>query len=188
MSGRKRLLRSRRTLAFARLAMTFSIMLKELEPIVDQLSMPRRMLREALAGLSDERLQEKMPGYDWSIRDAMAHLAGNEALMTGVLVDIATGRDESEREFDNEAENAAQVARGKHKTVAELWAELEDTRGKLLEFLNGLTPEQLERRGSHPYQGMMNVREFLVVLYTHEATHVRDMVEWARRLGANIKH
>ncbi len=167
----------------------FVIMLKVLEPIVDQLSMPRRMLREALAGLRDEQLLEKMPGYDWSIKDALAHLAGNEALMTGVLVSIATARDESEREFDNEAENAEQVARGRNKTVAEIWRELDETRRALLAFLDTLTPAQLERHGAHPYQGKMDVREFLVVLYTHEATHVRDMVEWARQLRkANIKH
>ncbi len=164
-------------------------MLKELELIVDQLNMPRRMLRQALMGLSDEQLQDKMPGYEWSIKDALAHLAGNEALMTQVLVNIATGQDESEREFDNEAENAAQVARGKRETVAEIWRELDENRRKLLEFLDSLTPAQLERHGAHPYQGKMNVREFLVVLYTHEATHVRDMVEWAQQLRkASIKH
>ncbi len=164
-------------------------MLKELDPIVDQLNMPRRMLRQALAGLNDEQLQEKMPDYDWSIKDALAHLAGNEALMTEVLVNIATGKDESEREFDNEAENAAQVARGKHMTAAEIWRELDENRRKLREFLDSLTPAQLERHGAHPYQGKMNVREFLVVLYTHEATHVRDIVEWAQQLRkANIKH
>ncbi len=164
-------------------------MLKQLEPIVDQLNIPRRMLREALAGLSDEQLQEKIPGYDWSIKDALAHLAGNEALMTEALVTIATGRDVPEREFDNEAENAAQVARGKSKTSAELWRELDETRRFLINFLDTLTPAQLERHGAHPYQGKMNVREFLVVLYTHEATHARDIVEWAQQLRkANIKH
>ena len=109
-------------------------MLKELEAIVDQLSVPRRMLREALAGLTDEQLQEKMPGYDWSIKDALAHLAGNEVLMTRVLVSIATGRNESEREFDNEAENREQVARGKHMTTAEIWRELDENRHQLFGF------------------------------------------------------
>ncbi len=157
-------------------------MLKELEPAVDQLNMTRQTLRTSLQGLSEAQLQVKIPGSDWSIKDTLAHLAENEALMIEALVNIASGRDEPEREFDNDAINAEQVARGKNKTTAQVWQELDENRAALLGFLDSLTPEQLERRGSHPYEGMMNVREFLVVIYTHEATHSRDIIEWARHL------
>ncbi len=157
-------------------------MLKELEPIVDQLELNRATLHEALEGTSPEQLEHRMPGSEWSIKDALAHLAANEAILTEVIVNIAIGSDETEREFDSDAINAQQVERGRALTFEQVWRELEENRHKLLRFLNSLTPAQLQRRGSHPYEGMMNVREFLVVLYSHEREHVQEIVEAARQL------
>lgn len=159
-------------------------MLKKLELTVDLLALTRRTLRQALEGLTPAQLELKMPGEDWSIKDALAHLAGNEALMLRALESIVVGSTQSEQGFDNEAQNRAQVERGRTLTLAQIWQELDANRRRLLDFLNGLTPEQIERRGTHPYQGMMTVREFLGIIYSHEQTHVREMVEWARRLRA----
>ncbi len=157
-------------------------MLQELEPFVDMLSISRRNLWRAIESLPPDELLLRMPRSEWSIKDALAHLAGNEALMTKALQNIATGSQESEREFDNEAENRAQVARGRQKSLDQVLHDLEESRRRLLELLDGLTREQLERRGNHPYQGQMTVREFLAVIYTHEETHTREIVEWARQL------
>ncbi|MGE5139051.1 MAG: DinB family protein [Rudaea sp.] len=157
-------------------------MLRELEALVDMLSISRRNLWRAIESLSPDELLLRMPGSEWSIKDALAHLGGNEALMTKALQNIATGSQESEREFDNEAENRAQIARGRQESLAEVLQDLEESRRRLLELLDGLNQEQLERRGSHPYQGEMTVREFLTVIFTHEETHTREIVEWARQL------
>ncbi len=157
-------------------------MLKELEPSVDQLQMVRQSLLEALRGLTPEQLSRKMPDSEWSIKDALAHLAGNETLLTQVLMNIASGSDESEVEFDSDAVNAQQVERAKQLSAEQVIQELAENRNDLLQFLDSLTPEQVERRGSHLYEGMLDVREFLVVLYSHEATHGREIVEWARQL------
>ncbi len=163
-------------------------MLKELEPLVDMLDMTRRNLRRAVEGLTPEQYNERMPHSEWSIKDALAHLAGNEALLTDALEAIATGQGTSEREFDNEAENRQQVARGRTLTVPLVWAELDASRQRLLNFLDRLTYEQLTRRGTHPYQGMMTVREFMTVLYAHDETHTREIVEWARHLKNTKEH
>lgn len=163
-------------------------MLHELEPQVDLLDMTRRNLRRAVEGLTPEQMQVPLPHQTWSIKDVMAHLAGNENLLIDALQTIATGQGADEREFDNEAENRRQVARGRTLTVPQVWEELNASRARLLEFLDKLTPEQLKRRGTHPYQGMMTVREFMTVLYAHDETHTREIVEWARHLKSSKDH
>ncbi len=163
-------------------------MLKELDALCDMLDMTRRNLKRAVEGLMPEQYDMLMPHETWSIKDALAHLAGNEALMTDALEAIANGGGMSEREFDNEAENRKQVARGRTLTVAQVWAELDANRQRLLDFLDHLTPEQLARRGTHPYQGMMTVKEFMTVLYAHDETHTREIVEWARHLKNTEDH
>ena len=157
-------------------------MLKELDPLVDQLQMVRRNLWEAVEKLSIEQLVQKMPGGEWSIKDALAHLSANEALMSDVLESIANGTEPPASGYDTDSINAEQVAEAESKTVAQVWQDLDESRRQLSIFLQRLTPEQIERRGSHPVQGMLNVREFLVLIYSHEATHGREIIEWTRRL------
>ncbi len=157
-------------------------MLKELDPLVDQLQMVRRNLWEAVEKLSIEQLVQKMAGGEWSIKDALAHLAANEALMTDILESIANGTEPPASGYDTDPINAEQVAKAEDKTVAQVWQDLDESRRRLMMFLQTLTPEQIEWRGSHPLQGMLNVREFLVLIYSHEATHGREIIEWARRL------
>ncbi len=52
-------------------------MLKELEPLADQLRMIRQELLEMLDRLDPEQLRVPFPGQTWSIRDALAHIAAN---------------------------------------------------------------------------------------------------------------
>jgi hypothetical protein len=164
-------------------------MLKELQPLVEQLRMTRRNLWEVVEGLSIEQLLEKMPGSDWSIKDALAHLAANEALMTDILRSIANGGDANVTEFDSDEINAQQVAEAKDKSLAEGWRELDRNRRELFTLLEHLTPKELERYGTHQYQGMMNVKEFLVVIYSHEETHCREITDQARRFRkASLRH
>lgn len=157
-------------------------MLRELEPLVDQLQMVRRNLWEAVEKLSIEQLVQTMPGGKWSIKNALAHLAANEALMTDVLESIANDTEPPVNEYDTDPINAEQVAQAEGESVAQIWQHLDESRSWLLKFLSTVTPAQVERRGSHPAQGMLNVREFLALIYSHEATHAREIIEWARHL------
>ena len=158
-------------------------MLKELDPLADPLRMIRAELLETLDRLTPEQLRVPFPGRDWAIRDALAHLAANESLMTDVLASIANETASPlPPDFDNDRFNAETVARAKSSSAAELRGALEASRSKLFNVLESLTPGQLERRGSHPLQGWLTVKEFLVVMYAHETVHVREIVEHARQI------
>ncbi len=158
-------------------------MLKQIEPLADQLAMLRQELWGTVEGLTVEQLLEPFTDRAWSIKDALAQLAANEALMTDVLRSIATGAPSPlADDFDNDRFMADAAAKCKDKTLAEVWQDLEESRQKLFTLLEELTPAQLERRGSHPSQGMLTVREFLAVIYSHEASLVRAIVEQARRM------
>jgi uncharacterized protein (TIGR03083 family) len=158
-------------------------MLRELEPFADQFKTVRRELRDAVAGLSPEQLRAPFPRGDWSIRDALAHLAANESLMTDVLQSMAAGAPSPlSADFDNDRFNAETVAKAKSLSVDQVWGELEESRSKLFRVLESLAPQQLEQCGTHPLQGELTVKEFLVAMYAHETIHTREIVEQARRL------
>ncbi len=103
--------------------------------------------------------------------------------MTDVLKSIATGSASPlPPDFDNDRFNAETVAQAKGETVEQLRDDLVASRRKLFNVLDALTPEQLERYGTHPLQGSLTVKEFLAVMYAHETVHVREIVEHARHL------
>ncbi len=158
-------------------------MIKELEPIADALVTSHQQLLQAIEGLTEDDLRVPFPGRDWSIHDTLEHLAANEALMTELAVAITEGqRTNLPEDFDNDRFNAETHAARRDKPMPEIRQEIDRNQRRLSEFLSRVKPEQLERRGTHPLQGELNLREFLPVIYSHRVTHTRDIVEQTRRL------
>lgn len=162
-------------------------MLKELEPLVSQFSRTRENLYNAVQGLALPQLDECLPGRTWSIKDTFVHIATNEMLMTRLLEGIATGTTTTlPPDFDNQRFNDEQVALARDKSVQELRKELDESFKQLIGVLGAITPDQLERRGTHPAAGETNVKEFLVAMYAHEEVHGRDVIQQARALRKQV--
>lgn len=163
-------------------------MLKELEPMVSQFSRTRENLFAAIQGLAPQQVDECLPGRTWSIKDTMVHIATNEALMTRLLEGIATGTSTAlPADFDNQRFNDEQVALAQNKGVLELRRDLDESFQRLIAVLGATTPEQLERRGTHPAAGETTVKEFLVAMYAHEEVHCRDIIQQSRALRKQIE-
>jgi hypothetical protein len=158
-------------------------MLKELEPLIAQYARSRQLLYSSLDGLTEVQADECLPDRDWSVKDTLVHIATNERLMTALLKDIADGTaSELPADFDNQRFNDEQVALGHSKSIPQLRAELEASYSELIAALETITPEQIDRRGTHPAVGEATVKEFFVAMYAHHETHCRDVVEASRRL------
>ena len=151
--------------------------------MADQLDMAHEDLLQAIDGLDPEQIVMPFPGRDWSIKDTLAHIASNESLMTEVLQSIANGATTClQPDFDNDRFNAEQVALSKGKSIDQLEGELEASRQKLFKVLEALRAEQVQKIGLHPLQGRVSVKEFLVVMYAHTVSHLREIREQVWRL------
>ena len=157
--------------------------IKDLQPIADALATSHQQLLRAIDGLSEQELRVPFPGRDWSIHDTLAHLAANEALMKHLAEDIVRGTPTNlPHDFDNDRFNAESVAARRNEPTQEIRQEIDHNQQGLLEFLSQVEPAQLERRGTHPLQGELTLREFLPVIYSHRVMHTRDIVEQVRRM------
>ena len=157
-------------------------MIKELGPIADALVTSHKQLLRAIDDVSEQELRVPYPGRDWSIHDTLAHLAANEALMTELAEAMTKGeRTDLPDDFDNDRFNAESVAARRDKPTPEIRQEIDRNQQALFRFLNQVEPEQLQRRGTHPLQGELTLREFLPVMYSHRVMHTRDIVEQTRR-------
>jgi uncharacterized damage-inducible protein DinB len=158
-------------------------MLKELESMANKLNEARTMLKKTLDALSEEQAVARKVNPEWSIKDQVAHLAAANRGMFGIAQRMARGEDPKLPEgYDNEVFNARQVAKRKERTLAEICAEIDTTHSELLAFLDGLTPEQLALMGEHPLFGQVVLRDLLVIIYTHQIMHCKEISAQVREL------
>ncbi len=156
-------------------------MLKELETIASKLDEALSLLKRTLEGLTEEQADQVKITPEWSVRDEIAHLAAAKRGMLGIAQRMAGGLDpQLPPEYDNDVYNARQVAKRKGKSLVDLRQELEAVHAELMSFLNGLTPEQLDLMGQHPIYGQVKLKELLVIIYSHETTHNREISDKIR--------
>jgi uncharacterized protein (TIGR03083 family) len=157
-------------------------MLKELESISNKLNEERVILARTLDSMTEEQARSIKVTPEWSIKDVLAHLAGAERGMLGIAQRTARGEDPKVREdYDNDYFNARQVAKRHELTMAQVRAELDGSRAELMQFLAGLTADQLALAGMHPLQGHITLKELLVVIYSHETTHTKEIADKVRQ-------
>lgn len=156
-------------------------MLKELAPIADKLNEERGVLDRQLDKLTEEQASRIRVTPEWTIKDALAHLVGAEKGMLGMAERMA--REENPQlppDYDNDRFNARQVAKRQGLALGQLRTELNSTRAQLMGLLDGLTQQQLELCGQHPLAGQIPLKDLLVIIYTHETTHCKEISDKVR--------
>ena len=66
-------------------------------------------------------------------------------------------------------------ARTKDLTPQELLEQYKMIRAESVAWTSGLSEDDLEKQGRHPFLGMTTIREMIRMLYIHNLTHYRDM-------------
>lgn len=147
-------------------------MLEELAGRVRELDVSERMLTRLVEPLDDEQLNRHDPIGGYSPRNTVAHLAGATRSMTVMAKKWVKGeKTEIRPDFDLNFFNQRQQEKRAGKTLQELLTELREANKDFAEFLETLTLEDLDKRGDHPSQTFMTVRELVRVVSYHEAMH-----------------
>ena len=81
------------------------------------------------------------------------------------------------RPFDK-FDRFAMYEKSRGKSLSELLAQFEQLRGESLRQLDGmnLTPELLQKRGSHPALGVVTLSQLLSAWVVHDLGHIRQIV------------
>jgi len=160
-------------------------MLKELESIAAKLNEACAMMTRTLDQLSEDQATTLMVTPEWSIKDQVAHLIGAKRGMTRMAQRFAAGEDpQLPSDYNNDYYNARQVAKRKSISFADVRAELDEAHKELLGFLETVTPQQLDLRGEHPLAGEIPLKELLVVIYSHEMQHCKEIADKIRESKA----
>jgi hypothetical protein len=84
-------------------------------------------------------------------------------------------RDQPGREVGPPPPNPPAYDEASTRPVADLLGELASARSDTLAAINGLTEEELGRKGKHLLFGEMSVLQMLRSLYRHERMHIDQM-------------
>jgi hypothetical protein len=106
----------------------------------------------------------------WTLRDIAAHLAASEReAFEPRIRAIASGErpsfgfyDNDDRDFEGERMDDA----------LDEWVA---TRGRILDFVRGLSDEQRARVGVHERYGELSVDRYLEIALDHDRSHLRDV-------------
>ena len=155
--------------------------------IFEELAQTRTALLDTIAGLDEAALDRKGAVGEWSIKNALAHIAAWEAMVVqGLPVRMATGKTPTDfraRVQDEDRFNAEEVGEREELTPSEQLIELERTREALLAELRGLDAATWQRRNLwDTWEGTL--AEYLrASLIEHEQEHLASLQAAVEKLS-----
>ena len=134
--------------------------------------------------LTPEQWQQTLytDGATWTIKDLLAHQVSAERKFIFYGNDILNGGEGAPEGFQVNAFNNAEVASMTDRTPDQLLADMRSARQATIEFVNNLHDSDFNRRGRHPFFGMMSIDDMFKLIYRHNMMHTRDI---RRALGGN---
>jgi hypothetical protein len=129
------------------------------------------------AGLTDDQwnMEVYTEGTTWTIRNVLSHFVTSERGLLKLFERIRQTGEGASEDFSIDRYNAAMQARTQELTPPELLEQYKTIRAESIEWTSGLSEDDLEKQGRHPFLGMTTIREMIKMLYIHNLTHYRDM-------------
>jgi hypothetical protein len=133
-------------------------------------------LNALLGDLPDDWVLANEGPETFSPYDVIGHLIEGEEhdWITRARIILEQGEAQPFEKFDR----FAMYEKSKGKSLRELLARFEEVRGESLRQLDGLdlTPELLQKRGSHPALGVVTLSQLLSAWVVHDLGHIRQIV------------
>lgn len=113
-------------------------------------------------------------GDTWTIRNVLAHFVTSERGLLKLFERIRQGGLGVSDDFSIDHYNARQQEKSKDLTTVELLEQFREVRGNSVAWVSGLSAEELQIVGRHPFLGEVPLIEMIKMLYLHNQIHFRD--------------
>jgi uncharacterized damage-inducible protein DinB len=144
----------------------------ELEDLLEKLESHRRELVDQVQEMTEEEASRRPSEGEWSAKEQLVHLATFERLWLEWAMKV---RDEPGSEVGPPPPNPPAYPEAETRSVAELLGELASARSDTLAAIEGLSEDELKRRGKHLLFGEMSALQMLRSLYRHDRMHMDQM-------------
>ena len=167
--------------AAARYTQMLLDMLGDRDPI-RVLSEQPAALEKTTAGMSPAQLGQPEKAGKWSVGEVIQHLADSE-MFTAYRIRMILAADSPEiQAYDQDA--FARRLRYTDAPLADALLQIRVMRGRTLDLLRGLRPEEWERFGVHSERGRESVRHTVNLQAGHDLVHLRQIARIKAAIGA----
>jgi hypothetical protein len=143
--------------------------------IVEDTAAARGDVLTLASSLSAEQTGRPLPEGEWTVKDALAHLASIEARVRLMLATVLDGGAWTGNRDDLDAYNARCVEERHTWTADAILAELRSSGRETDALIGTLTDEQLDRAWDHPIFGPMTVERTARIAAGHLRNHLGEL-------------
>jgi len=157
------------------------------QQVIPVLRENRRKFEEFCYSLSEEELARPVPNSSWIVKDFASHLCALDLLFADYIDSVRAGGQVDMRQtaeggsFNLDTWNDAQVADRRERSLADIFAEAETNRERLVASLGLLSDDDVNRtmHFSDPKRGEADfpLKAFLVGWAQHDPIHAADMLK-----------
>ena len=127
--------------------------------------------------LSDDQLNAQVyaDGAKWRVKQVLAHFITIERSMHWLFKNILSGGPGSPDDFDVDRFNLTQPKKLDGLTVEELIEQFKSVRKDTIGIVEGMTEQDFNREGRHPFHGHGKLERFIIWAYEHVRIHEDDI-------------
>ena len=127
--------------------------------------------------LSDDQLNAQVyaDGAKWRVKQVLAHFITIERSMHWLFKNILSGGPGSPDDFDVDRFNLTQPKKLDGLTIEELIEQFKSVRKDTIGIVEGMTEQDLNREGRHPFHGHGKLERFIIWAYEHVRIHEDDI-------------
>lgn len=144
----------------------------ELEELLEKIESHRRELVAQVQQMTEEEASRRRSEREWSAKEQLVHLATFERLWLEWAMRV---RDDPGCDVGPPSPNPPAYPEAEACSLADLLRELASARSDTVAAIEGLTEDELKRRGKHLLFGEMTVLQMLRSLYRHDRMHMDQM-------------
>lgn len=139
-----------------------------------------KSLLELIEGLTDEQVRQNIIPGKWSIFENIVHLQTYQHVFSYRVKEIQKGGDPQFEQYSAEADPFFPQNCG--KSTREIMQDLLSRRKELAAEINTISDESIQRTGTHPFYGQMNLLQWMNFFLLHEAHHLFTIFKLAAEL------
>lgn len=122
-------------------------------------------------------------GPVWNVSQVLAHFVSAEKAFLLLIEDILNGGQGAPQDFNIDEFNERQVQEFGSFNPQDLLEQFRGLRRRSVELVSGITPQDLQRVGRHPFLGAAPLEDIIKLLYRHNQIHQRDIRKTLIQIG-----
>jgi hypothetical protein len=114
-------------------------------------------------------------GTQWNIHQILTHFVSSEVSFTELIKNVMQGGQGAPESFDIDVYNEKKVYQMRELSSTDLMERYMVARKLNVELVSGMSPDDLLKKGRHPFLGVASLADMIKLIYRHNQIHQRDI-------------